>query len=108
MGHLEFLQEVLERRGPAGRFPEGFPWYIQLVLMSPLVVPGMSMESTTRFAYFQTMAAEELRTLMLLLRWRRDQMVEGLGTGDGEREASPPLLNAEPEDLDYDNNLNTD
>ena len=99
---MVFLQNLVETAGFAEVFPPDFPHATRQALALPLAMPGMSRADIMRHAYTLVAVGAEMTRIACLMNLRHTRMLELLG---GEPEAIP-IVEVEPEEFDFDGNLN--
>ena len=99
---MAFLQNLVETARFAEVFPPDFPHATHQALALPLVECGMSRADITRHVYTLVAAGAEMTRVARLMNLRCTRMLELLG---GEPEAIP-IVEVEPEEFDFDENLN--
>ena len=99
---MVFLQNLVETAGFAKVFPPDFPHATRQALVLPLVEPGMSQADITRHAYTLVAAGAEMTRIARLMNLRRARMLELLGG----KPAAIPIMEVEPEEFDFEGNLN--
>ena len=98
---MTFLQNLVKTTGFAEVFPPDFPHATRQALALPLAKPGMLRADITRHAYTLVAAGAEMMRIAHLMNLRRARMLELLG---GEP-AAILIVEAEPEDFDFEGNL---
>ena len=99
---MVFLQNLVETAGFTEVFPPDFPHAMRQALALPLVEPGMSRANITRHAYTLAAVGAEVTRIACLMNLRRARMLELLG---GEL-AAILIVEVEPEEFDFEGNLN--
>ena len=99
---MTFLQNLVETAGFAKVFPPDFPHAMRQALALPLVEPGMSWADIMRHAYMLIAAGAEMTRIARLMNLQHARMLDLLG---GEP-AAIPIVEVEPEEFDFEGNLN--
>ena len=99
---MAFLQNLVDTAGFAEVFPPDFPHAMHQALVLPLAKPGMSQANIMRHVYTLVAAGAEMTRIARLTNLRRARMLELLG---GEL-AAIPTMEVEPEEFDFEGNLN--
>ena len=99
---MVFLQNLVETAGFAEVFLPDFPHATRQALVLPLVEPGMSWADITTHAYTLVAAGVEMMRIARLMNLQCTRMFELLG---GEL-AAIPIVEVEPEEFDFEGNLN--
>ena len=98
---MAFLQNLIETAGFAEVFLPNFPHATRQALALPLAEPGMLSADTMRYVYTLAAVGAELMRIACLMNLRHARMLELLG---GEP-AATPIVEVEPEEFDFDGNL---
>ena len=99
---MVFLQNLIETTGFAEVFLPNFPHATHQALALPLAEPGMSWANIMRHVYTLAAAGAEVTRIACLMNLRRARMLKLLG---GEP-AAIPIVEVEPEEFDFEGNLN--
>ena len=99
---MAFLQNLAETAGFTKVFLPNFPHAMHQALALPLAEPGMSQANIMRHAYtLAAVGAEVMRIARLMNLWRA-RMLDLLGG----KPAAIPIVEVEPEEFNFEGNLN--
>ena len=98
-----FLQNLVETAGFTKVFPPNFPHATRQALALPLAKPGMSRADIMRHAYTLAAVGVEVTRIARLMNLRRARMLDLLGG----KPAVIPIVEVEPEEFDFEGNLNS-
>ena len=99
---MAFLQNLIKTTGFTVVFLPGFPHAIHQALALPLVEPGISRANIMRHAYTLAAVGVEVTRITRLMNSQCTRMLELLGG----KPAAIPIVEVEPEDFDFNGNLN--
>ena len=99
---MVFLQNLIETTRFTEVFPPDFPHATYQALALPLAEPGMSQADIMRHVYTLVAAGAEMTRIARLMNLRHARMLKLLG---GEPVAIP-IMEVEPEEFDFEGNLN--
>ena len=99
---MAFLQNRVETTGFTIVFPPDFPHATHQALALPLAKPGTSWANITRHAYMLAAAGVEVTRITHLMNSQHARMLKLLGG----KPAAILIVEVEPEDFDFDGNLN--
>ena len=101
---MEFLQRLVTSKGTAKAFPPGFPHAIHQALALPLAKPGMSWADIMRSVYTLAAVGVEMTVIACLMNLCWEQLLTIMGGAP----AAIPIVEVEPEDFDFEGNLNSE
>ena len=99
---MEFLQRLITSAGTAEVYLSGFPHAIHQALALPLAKPEMSRADTIRSVNTLAAVGAVVTAIVHLMNLRQEQLLILLG---GVPEAIP-IVEVDPEDFNFDGNLN--
>ena len=100
---MAFLQNLVETAGFAEVFPPDFPHATHQALALPLTKPRMLWADIMRHVHTLAAAGAEVMRIACLMNLWHTRMLELLG---GELVVTP-IVEVEPEDFDFEGNLNS-
>ena len=100
--HVAFLQNLIETARFAEVFLPDFPHAMHQALALPLAEPGMSWANITRYVYMLAAVGAEVMRIAHFMNSCHTRMLELL---DGEPAAIPIVVVVEPEEFDFEGNL---
>ena len=101
---MVFLQNLVETTRFAEVFPPNFPHAMCQALALPLAKPGMSWADIMRHAYMLAAAGAEVMRIAHLMNLWHTRMLKLLG---GKQEVIPIVV-VEPEEFDFNGNLDSE